>query len=90
MSGQMCWLASFGSDDNLILHLRLDESQPWQPYTLCRQYAVPDYPIPRGSKGWATYQKLLKAGWKILPNPRKEPLPYEPLPYVSALQFVRS
>lgn len=84
MSGQMCWLPSFANNESLILHLRTDENQPWLPYTLCREYAVPDYPIPRGSKGWATFQKLLKAGWQIVPTPRKEAEPY-----VGALQFVR-
>jgi hypothetical protein len=85
MSGQMCWLTSYGSNEALILHLRQNERQPWLPYTLCREYAVPDYPIPGGSKGWATFQKLLKAGWEIIPTPRKEEKAY-----VGALQFMRS
>ncbi|MBD0390676.1 MAG: hypothetical protein ICV54_30310, partial [Nostoc sp. C3-bin3] len=28
------------------------------------------YQIPNGSKGWATYQKLLKAGWTLVPSAR--------------------
>lgn len=68
MSGQMCWLSSFGADGEKILHLRLEPNQPWKPYTAHRQYSVPDYPIPGGSKGWATYHKLLKAGWTLVPT----------------------
>lgn len=83
MSGQMCWLSQYGSDSELILHLRLNCSQPWKPYTLCPQYTVPDYKIFKGSKGWATYQKLLKAGWEIVPTPRKQTESD-----ISALQFV--
>jgi hypothetical protein len=72
MSGQMCWLPRYGSDSELILHLRLNSSESWKPYTLCPQYAVPDYKIFKGSKGWATYQTLLKAGWEILPTARNQ------------------
>lgn len=72
MSGQMCWLSSFGSKGEKILHLRLNPSQPWKPYTCCPEYAVPDYKIPKGSKGWATYQKLLKAGWDIVPSAKAQ------------------
>lgn len=68
MPGQMCWLSALGANGEKILHLRLDPNQPWKPYTSCSEYAVPDYIIPRGSKGWATYQKLLKAGWTLVPT----------------------
>lgn len=68
MSGQMCWLSSFGKDGEKILHLRLEPSKPWQPYTAYPMYSVADYKIPGGSKGWATYQKLLKAGWTLIPT----------------------
>lgn len=68
MTGQMCWLAALGSDGYKILHLRTSPSQPWRPYTACPEYAVPDYTIPRGSKGWATYQKLLGAKWTLIPS----------------------
>ncbi len=67
MSDQMCWL-SMGADKEKILHLRREPNQPWKPYTSCPEYAVPDYRVPGGSKGWATYQKLLKAGWTIDPT----------------------
>jgi hypothetical protein len=68
MAGQMCWLSKFGVDGEKILHLRLDPNQPWKPYTAFPQFAVRDYDIPGGSKGWATYQKLLKSGWSIGPS----------------------
>lgn len=65
MTGQMCWLSSFGHDGTKILHIRTSPSQPWQSYTTFRG-AVPDYEIPGGSKGWATYQKLLREGWQLV------------------------
>jgi hypothetical protein len=68
MTGQMCWLTKFGGNGELILHLRLEPHQPWKPYALCPGLAVPDYPIPKGSKGWATYQKLFQAGWTLIPT----------------------
>ena len=68
MSGQMCWLPSLGSDGDKILHLRTNPSQPWRPYTAHPQYAVPDYRIPGGSKGWATYQKLMRSNWTLIPS----------------------
>lgn len=66
MSKQMCWLAPLGSDGTKVLHLKENERSPWQPYTRFPQYSVPDYRIPGGSKGWATYQKLRKAGWLLV------------------------
>ncbi|PSB05137.1 hypothetical protein C7B64_01090 [Merismopedia glauca CCAP 1448/3] len=68
MSGQLCWLPKFGSDGQLILHLRLEPYQPWKPYTAYPRLCVPNYPIPGGSKGWATCQKLLQAGWTLIPT----------------------
>lgn len=68
MIGQMCWLSGFGRDREKILHLRIHPNQPWKPYTAFPQYFVPDYRIPGGSKGWATYQKLFKAGWSLIPS----------------------
>lgn len=66
MPGQMCWLPALGSDGYKLLHLRTSPSQPWRPYTACPEYAVPDYKIPKGSKGWATYQKLMQAKWTLV------------------------
>jgi hypothetical protein len=68
MLGQMCWLPTLGSDGDKILHLRTNPSQPWRPYTAYPQYVVPDYRIPGGSKGWATYQKLMRANWALIPS----------------------
>ncbi len=70
MSGEMCWLPSFGTDGDKILHLRINAAQPWRPYTACPQFAVPDYKVPRGSKGWATYQKLRQAKWTLISSDR--------------------
>jgi hypothetical protein len=67
---QMCWISSFGSSGEKILHLQTNPNDPWRPYTAFPQFAVPDYKIPGGSKGWATYQKLLKAGWILIPSAR--------------------
>lgn len=68
MPRQMCWLSKSGTDDEKILHLQTAPHEPWQPYTAFPQYAAPDYREPDGSKGWATYQKLIKAGWTLVPS----------------------
>lgn len=66
MTGQMCWLPLGGDDSEKVLHLRKQPSHPWQPYQAFSQYAVPDYQVPGGSRGWATYQKLRQAGWTLV------------------------
>ncbi len=66
MLGQMCWLPALGSNGEKVLHLRRNPSQPWRHYTAFPEYAVSDYKIPKGSKGWATYQKLLRANWALI------------------------
>ncbi|MBD2004467.1 MULTISPECIES: hypothetical protein [Cyanophyceae] len=66
MMKQMCWLPVMGTSGEKILHLRTAPNQPWRPYTAFPEYAVPDYEIPGGSKGWATYQKLMSAGWNLV------------------------
>nr|WP_199295406.1 MULTISPECIES: hypothetical protein [unclassified Trichocoleus] len=63
---QMCWLPVMGTTGEKILHLRTAPNQPWRPYTAFPEYAVPDYEIPGGSKGWATYQKLMSARWNLV------------------------
>lgn len=68
MIGQMCWLSQTGVGGEKTLHLRLYPNKPWQPYTAFSGVAVPDYNIPGGSKGWATYQKLMRSGWKLIPS----------------------
>ncbi|RCJ25460.1 hypothetical protein A6S26_16965 [Nostoc sp. ATCC 43529] len=70
MHRQMCWLPKSGGDGEKILFLQTEPGQPWRPYTAFGHFAVPDYPIPGGSKGWATYQKLLKAGWTLVHSAR--------------------
>jgi hypothetical protein len=70
MTGQLCWIPSFASKGTLTLHLRLNPHQPWKPHTAFPNLCVPDYPIPGGSKGWATSQRLLQSGWTIVPTDR--------------------
>jgi hypothetical protein len=71
MAGQMCWLPRRGTDGEKILYLRLTSNAAWLPYTAHPHLSVPDYrDIPNGSKGWATCQKLIKAGWNLLPSPK--------------------
>ncbi|MGV2826559.1 hypothetical protein [Myxosarcina sp. GI1(2024)] len=31
---------------------------------------MPDYRVPRGSEGWATYQKLGNCGWTLISSDR--------------------
>ena len=69
---RMCWLSKSGEDGEKILHLQTAPNQPWRPYTAFSQFTVPDYRIPGGSKGYATYQKLLKAGWTLVPSARAD------------------
>jgi hypothetical protein len=68
MMRQMCWLSRFGNTEEKVLHLRTAPNEPWQPYTAFPQYVVPDYPLPGGSKGWATAQKLMQADWVLIPS----------------------
>ena len=70
MAGQMCWLSKSGDDGEKILHLQTQSDRPWRPYTAFPHISVPDYRVPGGSKGWATYQKLMKAGWTLVPSAR--------------------
>ncbi len=67
---QMCWMAPNGTDNETkILHLKLGDDS-WKPYNKFPQIAVADYNIPNGSSGYATMQRLLKAGWEIVPSPQ--------------------
>ncbi|BAZ31635.1 hypothetical protein NIES4074_41080 [Cylindrospermum sp. NIES-4074] len=70
MHRQMCWISKSSGDGEKVLYLQTAPGQPWRPYTTFPQFSVPDYRIPGGSKGWATYQKLLKAGWTLVPSAR--------------------
>ncbi|MDJ0568572.1 MAG: hypothetical protein QNJ53_05950 [Pleurocapsa sp. MO_192.B19] len=66
MDRQMCWLQDRNNRQTIVLHLREYIHQPWKPYTAYPQYSVPDYRVPGGSKGWATYQHLRKADWNLI------------------------
>ncbi len=68
MSGQLCWLPKFGADGQLFLYLRLEPHHPWKVHTSYPAFCISDYPIPSGSHGWATCQKLIKAGWTLIPT----------------------
>ena len=67
MDKQMCWLFDRYNKQFMVLHLREYAYQPWKPYNTSK-YSVPDYRIPGGSKGWATYQHLRQAGWNLIPT----------------------
>ena len=79
MMRQMCWLSRFGDTEEKVLHLRTASHEAWRPYTAFPQYAVPDYRIPGGSKGWATYQKLRQAGWVLIPSATETTTEYKEL-----------
>uniref|UniRef100_A0A832H1J9 Uncharacterized protein n=1 Tax=Oscillatoriales cyanobacterium SpSt-402 TaxID=2282168 RepID=A0A832H1J9_9CYAN len=68
MLKEMCWLSPLGTNSGKVLHLRTAPNEPWRPYTAFPQFSVPDHRVSGGSKGWATFQKLLKAGWTLLPS----------------------
>lgn len=72
MHGEMCWLYTATSREKKVLHLRLAPGSPWMHYATCDGLAVPDYVVPGGSRGWATYQKLLRAGWTLLADDAEE------------------
>lgn len=56
--GQMLWKLE---DNERVLHLRHNDSEPWLHYEEFPQYVLPD---PAGfSKGLATFVALLKKGW---------------------------
>lgn len=73
MFKQMCWLPLLGTSEQKVLHLRTAPNQPWRPYTAFPEYSVPDYLIPGGSKGWATYQKLRCQGWNLAASTQLSP-----------------
>lgn len=60
-NNKMAWLHKNG-----VSQLYLNIGQGWLPYTSFPSLAKPDYQIPGGSKGYATYQILLKAGWQLM------------------------
>jgi hypothetical protein len=72
MPKQMSWLPKSTTDDEKILYLQNQPNEPWRPYTAFPQYAVPDYREPGISKGWATYQKLIRTGWTLIPSAKAQ------------------
>ncbi len=64
---QMCWLRN--DSGKLALKLRESPAHTWKPHTAFPRLCVPDYPVAGGTIGWATYQRLLRAGWELLPTP---------------------
>lgn len=70
MLKQMAWLPNKSLDGTKILHLRVARDRGWKPYTAFPEYAVPDYPIAGGSKGYATFQTLFDQGWKLVASDR--------------------
>ncbi|MDY6936097.1 MAG: hypothetical protein SWY16_00400 [Cyanobacteriota bacterium] len=63
---QMSWLPIEERGEQKILHLRTAPNRPWKPYNSFPEYAVPDTPIEGASKGYATFQKLIRQGWQVI------------------------
>lgn len=66
MIKQMAWLSQNGEKEK-ILHLRTEAGTPWRPYTMFPQLMIPDH-MAIGSRGFSTFQKLLREGWEIIAN----------------------
>lgn len=66
---EICWLPYRGNQSNIALHLREYPHQSWKIY-IASPHAVPDYKVPGGSKGWATFQKLRQNGWILISSDR--------------------
>jgi hypothetical protein len=60
---KMQW-RSLTRDGEKVLYLQNDGI--WIHYNASK-YALPDYDA-KHSKGWATFQKLHKAGWELIPS----------------------
>ncbi|OKH26173.1 hypothetical protein NIES593_03635 [Hydrococcus rivularis NIES-593] len=76
MIKEMAWLPMQENKEEMALHLRTTPNRPWKPYTSFPEYAVPDHPIPGGSKGYATFQKLRLQGWNLLSTRQASRLNY--------------
>lgn len=63
-AGKMKWMSQESGTDK-ILYLKLPGSDRWLPYTHFPLLNKKDYDTPKGSKGWATYQKLRLLGWEL-------------------------
>ncbi|MBT9314829.1 hypothetical protein [Leptothoe spongobia] len=64
MIRQMAWLPQDEGKEK-ILHLRIERGTPWRPYTMFPQFTIPDH-MAIGSRGFSTFQKLLREGWEII------------------------
>lgn len=66
MANQMAWLHTAGHI-NRVLHLKAENNGSFLPCWTHPLY-VPDGAImgTPHSKGWATYQRLLKLGWVLV------------------------
>jgi hypothetical protein len=70
-AGQMTW--RLPGQREPLLHLRSGPLAPWQPYTSCPQYAVPDRPFL--SAGYATFVHLLRQNWEVVVLERRTLVP---------------
>ncbi|NER99621.1 MAG: hypothetical protein F6J86_38395 [Symploca sp. SIO1B1] len=61
MNRQMCWLIKDGSYAR-ELYVRESSLSPWVHYSRS-PFKVPDQ---GKSKGWSTFQSLLKQGWEVV------------------------
>lgn len=59
---QMAWYSPTENGDRVLY---INHNDTWLPYTQT-PFALPDYLIPGGSKGYATMQFLLMRGYKIV------------------------
>ena len=50
------------------LFLKPEGRTSWSCYTNFPHLKKNNYKTPKGSPGWATYQSLLKKGWKLMPT----------------------
>ena len=64
MIKQMAWLPQEKGREK-ILHLRIEQGTSWRPYTMFPQFTMPDH-VAIGSRGFSTFQKLLREGWEII------------------------
>lgn len=62
----MAWIHRNGLTQLYINLFTNGKWSGWKPYTSFPQLAKPDYAIPGGSKGYQTYQILLKAGFTLI------------------------
>ncbi|MDV3349242.1 hypothetical protein D0962_22535 [Leptolyngbyaceae cyanobacterium CCMR0082] len=64
MIKQMAWLPQDNGQEK-ILHLRIEQGTSWRPYTMFPQFISPDH-MAIGSRGFSTFQKLLREGWELI------------------------